>query len=228
VTRPSLAAARRSIDPARPSRSWRLRRTVLAAAAGVVLLVAPVGLAGPAAAHDELTGSNPSDGSTVTEAPQRVRLNFSAEVKQIGLTVLVKDPSGASVASGEPTIDGTAVIQRLEPLTESGVYTVAYRVVSSDGHPISGRVTFTADLPTPSATPTASTTASATPTPTASEASPAAAGAGTPSPSESVVAASPAAAATDAGGAGTWVLVGAGLLVALVVAGLVLARRRSA
>jgi methionine-rich copper-binding protein CopC len=187
------------------------------------VLLAPVALAAPASAHDSLTGSTPADGSTVTTAPERVRLTFTDEVKQLGLTVLVKDPSGASVADGKPSIDGTAVLQPLVPLTAPGVYTVAYRVVSSDGHPINGRFTFTLDVPaeSPSPTPTESASSSASASATTS-------GTASAPPSETAIAASPAASASDSAGATTWLLVGAGLLVALVVTGVVLARRRSA
>jgi methionine-rich copper-binding protein CopC len=214
MTRPTTAAVRRTA----PQNRRRHRLAALAAAA--LVLVAPVALAAPASAHDSLTGSTPADGSTVTTAPERVRLTFTDEVKKLGLTVLVKDPSGASVADGEPRIDGNAVIQPVVPLTEPGTYTVAYRVVSTDGHPVNGRFTFTLDVAAP-ASPSASASATETPTESASASS-------SPTAAASSIAASPAAASSDSGSATTWLLVGAGLLVALVVTGLVLARRRSA
>jgi methionine-rich copper-binding protein CopC len=221
MTSPARAAVRR------PARSTRPRHRLAALAAAALVLVSPVALAAPASAHDSLTGSTPAGGSTVTTAPERVRLTFTDEVKQIGLTVLVKDPSGASVTDGEPRIDGTAVIQPVVALTEPGTYTVAYRVVSSDGHPINGRFTFTLDV----AEPSTSASPSATPTESPSESASASASASTsatPSAATSTIAASPAASTSDSGGATTWLLVGAGLLVALVVTGVVLARRRSA
>jgi methionine-rich copper-binding protein CopC len=218
MTSPTIAAVRR------PARSTCRRHRLAALAAAALVLVAPVALAAPASAHDSLTGSTPEGGSTVTTAPERVRLTFTDEVKELGLTVLVKDPSGASVADGEPRIDGNAVIQPVVALTEPGTYTVAYRVVSSDGHPINGRFTFTLDVAeasSPAASP------SATPTESPSESASASASA-TPSAATSTIAASPAASTSDSGGATTWLLVGAGLLVALVVTGVALARRRSA
>jgi methionine-rich copper-binding protein CopC len=217
MTRPITAAVRRPAPPARP------RHRLAALAAAALVLLAPVALAAPASAHDSLTGSTPADGSTVTTAPERVRLTFTDEVKELGLTVLVKDPSGASVADGEPRIDGNAVIQPVVPLTRPGTYTVSYRVVSTDGHPVNGRFTFTLDVaaPSPSASPSATATASPSQSPTEPAST-------SPSASSSSIAASPAASTSDSGSATTWLLVGAGLLVALVVTGVVLARRRSA
>lgn len=219
MTRPTTAAVRRPAPPARP------RHRLAALAAAALVLLAPVALAAPASAHDSLTGSTPADGSTVTTAPERVRLTFTDEVKDLGLTVLVKDPSGASVADGKPRIDGNAVIQPVVPLTEPGIYTVSYRVVSTDGHPVNGRFTFTLDVAAASPSPSASSTATASPSQSPTES---ASTSTSPTASSSSIAASPAASTSDSGSATTWLLVGAGLLVALVVTGVVLARRRSA
>jgi methionine-rich copper-binding protein CopC len=193
-----------------------LRRCRRLAVPVLVLAVAvPVATASPASAHDRLTGSTPSAGSTITTSPSRVTLTFTDEVTTIGLTVLVKDPSGGSVTDGPPTTDGTAVLQAIDRPTVPGEYTVAYRVVSSDGHPINGRFAFTLDVPSPS--PSASASDSPSPIPTASSA-----------PSGDVVAAKPAASTVDAGGGLVWLIVGAALIVALVLTGLILARRRAA
>jgi len=216
----SFAVPRRRARPARPAR-------VIAALAAIgIVVAAPVALIGPASAHDQLTKSVPAAGSTITTAPDRIRLTFTDQVKSLGLVILVKDPSGASVTDGAATIDGTAVIQPVSPLSTPGDYTVAYRVVSSDGHPINGRFTFTLDVPSP--TPTASSSPSPS-SPSPSE-SPTAASSSSASPaaSETVVAAAPVSSTSDSGAGSAWLLAGVGLLVALVVTGVVLARRRSA
>src|SRR5690606_39662140 len=43
---------------------------------------------------------------------------------------------------GEPDVLGTTVTQPLRESGPSGTYTLAYRVVSADGHSISGELTF--------------------------------------------------------------------------------------
>ena len=207
MSRTSPPAGRRRSTP---PRAGTARRLVALAASGLLATLGVVAAAGPASAHDRLTGSSPADGSSLASAPEQIRLDFSEEVQDLGLTVLVKDPSGASVADGEARVDGRSVVQPVETLTLSGRYTVAYRVVSSDGHPISGRATFTLDLPEQSS----SATPSATPSTVVA-------------PSTSAVAASPAASTSDAGPGTAWLLAGIGLLLALVLAGAVLARRRS-
>ena len=132
------------------------RLVTLVLTAVLVVLVAPA-----AAAHDALGGSSPAAGSTVTVAPVEVRLTFAEPLTAQGLGVAVTGPDGTSVATGTPSVRANEVTQALVPLTRSGTYTVAYRVVSADGHPVSGSYPFVLALPssaspgtsTPSATP---------------------------------------------------------------------------
>lgn len=106
-------------------------------------------------AHDELIGSSPADGELLETGPTEIDLRFSADpLEGAGATdVLVIDPSGAEVQQGEPVLDRNGVIQAISA-DERGTYTVVWRIVSSDGHPISGELTFSvgetsepADLP---------------------------------------------------------------------------------
>ncbi len=120
-------------------------------------------VAAPSAAfaHDELIGSTPSNGEIVEVGPTEIDLRYSANpLEGAGATeVLVVSPSGAEVQQGDPVLDRNGVIQELSGADERGTYTVVWRIVSSDGHPVSGELTFSvgetsepADLPTASDT----------------------------------------------------------------------------
>ena len=50
-------------------------------------------------------------------------------------------PAGRRVGAGEPVVRGRLVTAPVAP-REEGTYTVGYRAVSVDGHPITGRFTF--------------------------------------------------------------------------------------
>ena len=117
----------------------RFRLLVGAALAVLAFVVAAV----PAVAHTSLVGMTPGNGATVTTAPVQVVLMFDEAVEQLGDGVVVTAPSGANVGSGAPVVDGALVTQQLVALTEPGRYTVAYRVVSDDGHPVTGSLGFT-------------------------------------------------------------------------------------
>jgi copper transport protein len=110
----------------------------LAAGAGL-LLWAP-----GASAHALLASSEPADGATVPEAPERVILEFT-EAPDPGLTDFqVLDPSGAAVSTEPGTVgpQPTTVTMPVGDLPE-GVYTVTWRVVSRvDGHTTAGAFAF--------------------------------------------------------------------------------------
>jgi methionine-rich copper-binding protein CopC len=141
----------------RPSTRRRSSLGLLLIALCALFVAAP----SAAFAHDELIGSTPADGELVETAPTEIDLRFSAEpLDGDGATdVLVIDPLGAEVQQGAPVVDRNGVIQGLSGADERGTYTVVWRVVSSDGHPISGELTFSvgetsepADLPSTTGT----------------------------------------------------------------------------
>jgi methionine-rich copper-binding protein CopC len=193
--------------------SHAARRRTRSAAASLLLATA-VGwlVVAPASAHDALGGTTPAAGSTVTVAPVEVTLTFAEPPTGQGLGVAVTGPDGSSVATGAPTVQVNEVTQRLVPLTRSGTYTVAYRVVSADGHPVSGTFRFVLALPTGSS---AGPTATGDPTPGASA---------TPNPSS--VAAEVAPTDGSADGVSPWAVAGVVVLAAAVVLGVVAVRRR--
>lgn len=109
----------------------------------------PVG-AGPAVAHAALVTSDPRDGARLAQLPGRVSLTFTEEVSSPAY-VVVRTSGGEQLASGDPDVEGATVSQALETTGAggevSGEVTVAYRVVSVDGHPVTGDITFTVAPP---------------------------------------------------------------------------------
>jgi methionine-rich copper-binding protein CopC len=124
----------------RPARG---RGAATALVGGLVALAVLLLAAAPASAHTRLLSSTPADGSTVPTAPDQVTLLFAQHLLGLG-AVAVLGPDGANVAVGAPVLDGAAVTQRLASHRPAGVYRLSYRIVSADGHPVSGGVTFTA------------------------------------------------------------------------------------
>jgi copper resistance protein C len=120
--------------------------TAILAAALFVL-----GTAAPALAHDTLKSSSPAKNAKV-ESLEEVRLEFSAKVRMP--FVIVRGDADAQLQSGKPELDGSVVTQAVDGPLPDGKYTIAYRVVSSDGHPIEGEIPFRvegAKTPSPSA-----------------------------------------------------------------------------
>lgn len=114
-------------------------------AALITAVLATAALPSPAAAHSGLVDSDPADGAMISQFDDEVVLTFSEEVQQ-PVTVIVTDPEGTGLQSGDPVLDGTEVRQALDPAVVSGLHTIAYRVISADGHPITGQVRVTVEL----------------------------------------------------------------------------------
>jgi len=115
-----------------------------------------VGGAGTASAHAALRDTDPRDGSVLKSAPRQITLTFTESVALLDDSFRAFDPDGRRVSTGEAThVDGRsdAVRVSLPKGLGEGTFTVAWRVVSADSHPISGAFTFS--VGEPSATPAA-------------------------------------------------------------------------
>jgi methionine-rich copper-binding protein CopC len=130
----------------------RLLACLLLAGAGLV------GLAGPAFAHNVLVGSDPKDGTSMATGPSTVSLTFDLPIQQGDFDVItVTGPGNTRWEAGPAKVDSNVISAPVRPLGAAGQYTVGYRILSADGHPVSGAVKFTltkAGTGTP-ATPTA-------------------------------------------------------------------------
>ncbi|SDJ16433.1 copper resistance CopC family protein [Nonomuraea jiangxiensis] len=145
-----------------------MKRTPLAALTAIIAALLVSGTAAPALAHDALKSSSPAKGAEV-ESLDEVTLEFTANVRMP--FVIVRGPGDAEHQSGKPELDGKVVTQAVEGPLPDGKYTIAYRVVSSDGHPIEGEIPFRvegAETPSPSPSQTSSDAASAAAAPATS------------------------------------------------------------
>lgn len=71
----------------------------------------------------------------------------------MGSEIKVTDPKGSRVDDGALTIDGTNAVIGLLALTEKGLYTVEYSLISDNDVPLTGSYTFTFNAPDKITTP---------------------------------------------------------------------------
>ncbi|MFE9790144.1 copper resistance CopC/CopD family protein [Streptomyces goshikiensis] len=135
-----------------PARSVGTPLTALALVVAVFALV--LGGAGAAFAHAGLSGSDPADGAVLKAAPQYVTLTFTESVSFSEDSLRVLSPQNERVnprpARHVDGKDNTARVELSGKLPQ-GTYTVAWRVVSADGHPISGAFVFSNGKPSETA-----------------------------------------------------------------------------
>lgn len=115
---------------------------LLAGLLGALLVV--MGASGAALAHDSVTGTSPANGTTVATVPQTIEISMSNTPATIGSQVLVLDQAGTNWAQGDVTVLDAVASQAVRPGAPAGRYTVKWRLVSSDSHPVEGEFSFTA------------------------------------------------------------------------------------
>lgn len=111
-------------------------------AAVLVAAMSVFAFAPAASAHDQLVSSNPEDGAELDQQPEWLEMTFSGNIQEVGseVTVVV---DGKDVSAGELTVEGKKLSVALPDDLKPGDYKVTWRVVSQDGHPISGDYSFT-------------------------------------------------------------------------------------
>ena len=119
----------------------RIARQLVAALA---ILVGVLALGTTAAsAHATLESSSPADGQSVLTSPSEIRITFSEAVTTIsdGLSVLNADGKTVDTGSSE-IVDGQTLVAPISETLSDGTYVATYRVLSADGHPVSGSFLF--------------------------------------------------------------------------------------
>lgn len=116
-----------------------MRSFVLGLVATVALLAVP----SSALAHASIESSDPQDGAALTSLPETVSVTLSEDVGS-GAVLRVLNASGTRLDDGDVTVAGRRVLVGVRPgEAAAGSYRVVYRVVSADGHPVSGEIPFT-------------------------------------------------------------------------------------
>ncbi|WP_329252504.1 copper resistance protein CopC [Actinoallomurus sp. NBC_01490] len=112
----------------------------IAVAATAAALLGVLATAAPAEAHTTLTSSDPAKGATVA-APAQIRLTYADPVRFPGVVLL--DAKGGHHEAGKASAVDNHVTQQVGGALAPGVYTVGWRVVAEDGHPVTGEYKFT-------------------------------------------------------------------------------------
>ncbi|MFD8456842.1 copper resistance CopC/CopD family protein [Streptomyces antimycoticus] len=145
----SLAPAGPTATPSRTTATARRLMAICGTLLAALLCALSVG-ASSASAHAALTSTDPADGSVVKTAPREVTLNFSEGVLLSGDSVRVLDPKGKRVDTGKTAHVGgksSTAAAGLHSGLPDGTYTVAWKAVSEDSHPVSGAFTFSIGAP---------------------------------------------------------------------------------
>ncbi len=114
------------------------------------LLLFLLGGAAPVSAHSAVRDTDPREGSVLRSAPREVTMTFTESVAITDDSLRVLSPENRRVNAGDTQhVPGHSdqVRVRLRGDLADGTFTVAWRVVSADSHPIAGAFTFSIGEP---------------------------------------------------------------------------------
>ena len=121
-----------------------MSRTARQLAAVVAILIGVLALGtGIASAHATVQSSTPSDGASLPAAPKEVSVTFSEDVSAVsgGLSVLNRDGKRVDDETSHVN-NGRTLVTGISDSLPDGTYVATYRVLSADGHPVSGSFLF--------------------------------------------------------------------------------------
>lgn len=124
-----------------------IRRILLAVVGVLAAGGLAIAVAGPAAAHSTVVATDPADGARIATGPGRVSITFNENLQPSFPSLTVVGPDGNLWSKGKPVVDGPTVSIEVGDLGPAGTYTMAYRVTSADGHPVSGTRAFELTAP---------------------------------------------------------------------------------
>jgi copper transport protein len=108
--------------------------------------------AAPASAHATLISTDPAEGEVLAETPDVVTFTFDEPVSLTDESIRVFDAAGEPV-DADAGSSGEVVTADLPDELADGTYVVTYRLVSADGHPIAGSLTFSIGAPSETVVP---------------------------------------------------------------------------
>jgi copper transport protein len=128
----------------------RARIRLLPAIALASLAIAPA----TASAHAVLRETEPISGAIAKREPSEIVFRYNEPVEGNFGAIRVYDRNGSRVEDGQafhPGGRGPDLAAHLKAGLPKGTYTATYRVISADGHPVSGGLVFSIGKPSPTA-----------------------------------------------------------------------------
>lgn len=98
-----------------------------------------------ALAHTGLESSNPANGSTVTEQLKEITLSFESKIEQTSSFEL-KNANNEVFPINNLNVSESSMTGSVDQLN-NGDYTIVWKIIGADGHPIQGEVAFTLNAP---------------------------------------------------------------------------------
>ncbi len=91
-------------------------------------------------AHSYLSSSNPKAKEIVTEPLETITLTFETKIEKLSTMHLLS--TGNEIPFNNITVKDNQLIGNFSTPLENGSYTIVWKIVGEDGHPITGEIPF--------------------------------------------------------------------------------------
>jgi copper resistance protein C len=103
-------------------------------------------------AHSHLEESAPKNGEIVTQSLKDITLTFETALEPTSSFTLI-DGNHTAIPLSTVPITGNQLIANVEDVLTNGAYTIHWKIIGEDGHPLEGDIPFTMNLPENAAPP---------------------------------------------------------------------------
>jgi copper resistance protein C len=97
-------------------------------------------------AHSHLEDSSPKNGEIVTEPLKDITLTYETKIEAAS-TFTLKDQSGTDIPLSKISVNNNQLVGTLKDELANGGYTIHWKIIGSDGHPLEGNIPFSMRLP---------------------------------------------------------------------------------
>jgi methionine-rich copper-binding protein CopC len=108
----------------------------------ILVLIAPTS----AFAHTGLKSSSPENKQIVKEEVKEISMVFNTDIENLS-SLTVKDDQGTEYKVIDKLIEKTTMSGTLEQPLKDGSYSVDWKIIGRDGHPIKGTLLFSVEIP---------------------------------------------------------------------------------
>ncbi|MDP4164229.1 MAG: copper resistance protein CopC [Bacillota bacterium] len=112
------------------------------------LLFIPIGT--QAFAHSHLEDSSPKNGEVVTHSLNQIHLNFEENLEETS-TFSVKSENGTAVHPSKIIVKDNHIVGTFDHILANGAYTIYWKNIGTDGHPLEGTIPFSVNVKSTSA-----------------------------------------------------------------------------
>jgi methionine-rich copper-binding protein CopC len=97
-------------------------------------------------AHSHLEESTPKNGEIVTQSLKDITLTFETALEPTSSFTLI-DGNHTAIPLSTVSITGNQLIANVKDDLTNGAYTIHWKIIGEDGHPLEGDIPFTMNLP---------------------------------------------------------------------------------